>query len=271
MSISILAGSIVVEQFGSIRVTDDGLLSVYDLIDVCAEYGSRKSRYEAWKRLVAEHSDLSSKIGHFKFEGRAQKETPVCNKETALEILGLLPGATGRKYRQLAAKLVLSYLESPDQLAKAAIARTEAIAPDKLDDIIATAQEAKNRVDGVNARKSYTERLKERGKDDYATATNTVYDAMFGLRAKDIKRLATGDEKAKGSARDYLKDRAIKMLELIEGLAADVSSDTGEDVVELAARTANQMTGNLDESVMKRLKDFRDKPLTPGKARKILN
>ncbi len=40
-------------------------------------------KYEAWKRLCKEHSEVSSKIGHFKFEGRGQKETPVCDKEAA--------------------------------------------------------------------------------------------------------------------------------------------------------------------------------------------
>ena len=66
---------------------------------------------------------MGNSIHYFKFEGRGQKETPVINRETALYIIGLLPGVAGKKYREMAAKLVSTYLENPDQLAKAAIDR----------------------------------------------------------------------------------------------------------------------------------------------------
>ncbi len=269
MSISIVASGLMVDTFGTIRINKDGLISVFDLIQVCAEFKGQDSKYMVWIKLTERFPEVLSKVEDFKFQGKGQKNTPVCTKETALEIIGLLPGATGKKYRALAAKLVLAYLENPAQLAENVIARTEVVSPEKLDNLAAQIKEAQHRVKGIESRKSFTDVVNDQGRHHYWKATDEVYDSMIGLRAKDIKKLATGNDKAKGSARSYLKDHAIRMLELIEGLAADVAADTGEDVVELAKECANQSTANLNPLFKNKLTDFRTEPLTPNKARKI--
>lgn len=118
--ISLAQESIVLDEFGDIRVTADGHLSVYDLIRVI---GGQKDPYNAWKRLIKEFPAVLTFCQDWKFKGERQRKTPVVNKEAALKIVGLLPGTVGDKYRDAAAKLVLTYLENPDQLAKAAIDR----------------------------------------------------------------------------------------------------------------------------------------------------
>lgn len=55
--------------------------------------------------------------------GGAAKATPSTNKEGALYIIGLLPGAVGQKYREEAAKLFLSYLDDPAKLGQIAVDR----------------------------------------------------------------------------------------------------------------------------------------------------
>ncbi len=269
MSISIVSGSLVVDKFGGVRVTEDGRLSVFDFISVCAESTDRKYPHYTWNRLTVRFPDLTAKCSHFKFTGRAQKETPVCDKQTALEILGLLPSATGKKYRELAAELVRTYLENPEQLAEAAIARVESVCPEKLDNLAVSIKEAQHRVNGIIERNDFTAVCKLQGVKDYAQATNKIYHAALGVSAKEIKQAATGDGKASGSARSYLKDHAIRLLEWVEGLAADVALDTDESVVDLAERFANQATCQLEQNAKSKLKEYREKPLTPSKARKL--
>lgn len=110
------------ESHGNIRITSDGKLSVYDLIKAV---GGRKNPYQALKRIEKEHPEVLPKWEIFKFPGRRQQNTPVAGKEDSLYLLGLLPGAVGKSYREAAAKLVLAYLESPAELASAAIKRIE--------------------------------------------------------------------------------------------------------------------------------------------------
>ena len=183
MSISIVSGSIMVDEFGGVRVTEDGRLSVFDLIAVCAESTDRKYPHYTWNRLTVRFPDLTAKCGHFKFKGRAQKETPVVNKETALEILGLLPGATGRKYREIAAKLVLAYLQNPESLADLAVERMEQIGD------IEGLERHKARVDGKVKRIQFTDSLRDRGVkgNQYATITNEMTKETLGMSATEIK------------------------------------------------------------------------------------
>lgn len=95
-------------SYGEIRVTDDEQFSVYDLIQVV---GGQKDPYNVWKRLCVEYPELLTMCQDFKFSGRGQRETPVTSKAGLLHIIGLLPGAVGRSYREEAAKLMLAKIE----------------------------------------------------------------------------------------------------------------------------------------------------------------
>lgn len=114
-----------IKDHGDIRITEGGDVSVFDLVRLCSESKSRQYPHYTWKRLAESFPEVLSKTRHCKFPGRRQRETPVISKEDALYLLGLLPGAMGKSYREAAAKLVLAYLESPAELASAAIKRIE--------------------------------------------------------------------------------------------------------------------------------------------------
>jgi hypothetical protein len=108
------AAIIIPELNGAkIRRTPDGKFSVYDLIRIS---GGKKGEYKVWERLCKEHSEVVTKCQDFKFEGKGQRNTPVANLENCLYILGLLPGACGKSYREKAANLVRRYIEGDADL-----------------------------------------------------------------------------------------------------------------------------------------------------------
>lgn len=99
--------------YGEIRKTEDELFSVYDVIQVV---GGQKDPYNTWKRLSIEYPEVLTKCQDFQFPGKGQRKTPISTKENVLYIIGLLPGTVGRSYREDAAKLVMSKLNSEIQL-----------------------------------------------------------------------------------------------------------------------------------------------------------
>lgn len=96
-----------------IRKTEDGCFSVYDLIRIA---GGKKGERKVWERLCKDHPELVTKCHNFKFPGKGQRNTPVANLENCLYILGLLPGACGKSYREKAANLVRRYIEGDAEL-----------------------------------------------------------------------------------------------------------------------------------------------------------
>jgi hypothetical protein len=98
----------------SLRRTEDGRFSIYDLIRVA---GGKKNPHDAWKALCAQYSDCLGKTESVKIgEGKAAKVTPVSTVENCLYILGLLPGICGKSYRETAASLVRRYIEGDADL-----------------------------------------------------------------------------------------------------------------------------------------------------------
>ena len=80
--------------------------------------GGQKNPKQVWLRLTESHPEVVGKCDNLKFPGSGQRETPVAkDKEAAYYILGLLPGAVGRRYREHAAKVFTQFLENPGQLA----------------------------------------------------------------------------------------------------------------------------------------------------------
>lgn len=92
----------------TVRQKEDGKASVLDLIrNAITGRGERK----VWQRLKEQHPELEGLVERVTFLTRdGQRErtsTPVVDLEGWLQILALLPGAAGKKYRQLAADLVV--------------------------------------------------------------------------------------------------------------------------------------------------------------------
>jgi len=125
-SIKILDPIVFEDQ--QIRRTADGGVAVFDLIGVV---GGQINPRKDWERLSRRYPEVVAKCYNLKFPGRGQRETPVAPKNVALEILGLLPGTAGDKYRAEAAQLVLAWYEAPADLAIAAIDRIDNAADSK--------------------------------------------------------------------------------------------------------------------------------------------
>lgn len=92
----------------TVRQTEDGKASVLDLIrNAITGRGERK----VWQRLKEQYPELEGLTERVTFLTRdGQRErtsTPVVDLEGWLQILALLPGAAGKKYRQAAADLVV--------------------------------------------------------------------------------------------------------------------------------------------------------------------
>jgi hypothetical protein len=195
-----------------IRTTNDGRISLFDFIRVV---GGQKSPHEVWKRLCEQYPEYSHILSDYSFGGKggAAKKTIVITKEETLQILGTLPGVAGKKYRQEAAKLVLAFLDAPEELAVAAF--------DRITDKKKIAQ-TQARIDGIAARKLETNAFQESGLVtqgwQYGSLTNATYEGLLGSDAKTLK-IEMG-LKAKESLRDNLDDVSLAAIRLSELVAA---------------------------------------------------
>ncbi|MFG6094349.1 hypothetical protein SPB21_03825 [Leptothoe sp. ISB3NOV94-8A] len=198
--------TIVPELGAKIRRTEDGRCSVYDLIGAAGKGSPR----EVWKRLVATYPEVVAFCDDFKFPGRGQKKTPVVDLQGWLQILGLLPGAMGKKYREEAAQLVTRYIQGDATLALDVIDRNED--PEELKRI---EKRAKSKV----TRKLFTATLAQHGVEGrgYADCTNNLYVGLHGGTAKQLAK-SRGLTK-KDSLRDNMTASEIGQIDFAEDLA----------------------------------------------------
>lgn len=71
----------------SIRVTESGQLSVYDVL---IAFGAAKNPRQVWIGVVKAYPEILEKTGTHKFAGRGQHNTPVATEAVILEILAIL-------------------------------------------------------------------------------------------------------------------------------------------------------------------------------------
>ena len=90
----------------AIRVTEDGLFSVFDVLVAFGVADKKQNAQVVHNRIVASNSEVSTFCSNFKFPGRGQRETPVANEEGIYQILMLCPGKRGAEFRGWAAKIV---------------------------------------------------------------------------------------------------------------------------------------------------------------------
>jgi hypothetical protein len=194
----------------NVRVTPDRSTSVFDFIRVV---GGQKNPRTTFDRLCKTHPEVVRFCDNWKFPGARQRDTPVAGREGILQILGLLPGAVGRKYRAEAAKLVLAFYEAPEELAVAAFDRITD--PKKI-------QKTKARIDGIVIRKLETNAFADTGLItkhwQYGDLTNATYQGLLGGTAKELK--AQKGLKPKDSLRDSLDDVSLAAISLSELVAA---------------------------------------------------
>jgi len=189
-----------------IRVTADGRYSVYDVIRFCGCKGERK----VWERLAERYSEVVTFCHNFKFAGKGQRETPVASREGILQIIGLLPGAVGRSYRESAAKVFIAFLDASPELAESVIDRAK---PEDL-------QKIEKRLRSKKIRVSFACTLFDHGVEEewqFAACTNAIYQPVLGADAKTLKE-QRGLAK-KDSLRDNLASIELTAVMLAEELA----------------------------------------------------
>jgi hypothetical protein len=225
--------ALIAYQEEGIRVTPDRKTSVYDFIRVVG--GSSQPR-KVFQRLAEQYPEAVTLCHSFKFSGRGQQPTPVAGKEGILQILGLLPGAVGRRYRAEAAKLVLAFYEAPEELAIAAFDRIT----DKK-----TIQRTQARIDGIAIRRLETNAFANTGLItehwQYAALTNATYQGLLGGTAKELRERK--GLKPKENLRDTLDDVSLAAISLSELVAAKKSSaaKTFDELRELTRAQAERV------------------------------
>jgi hypothetical protein len=226
---------------GAIRISQSGQPSVFDMIKVL---GGQKNPRDAWQRLVESHPEVVGKCDNLRFPGPGQRDTPVAKaKEDAYYILGLLPGAVGRKYREQAAKLFTRFLEDPAGLV---LDLADGLSEDE-------AKRLEARLAGKRTRHSFTDVLKEFGvvKQGYAHCTNAVYVPILGADARQLK-VRISEEKGiavKGvNPRDHMTIQELTDVETAERVAAGQlrrSTVGGNAGVERLVRKSAEYTRRL--------------------------
>jgi hypothetical protein len=225
----------------TIRVTPTGQPSVFDMIRVL---GGQKNPRDVWERLTESHPEVVGKCDNLKFPGRGQRETPVARtKEDAYVILGLLPGAVGRKYREDAARLFVAYLDNPAGLANSLVDRLSENEKERLE----------ARLNGKRTRSCLSDNLKEAGVHTwgYGLCTNAIYEPVLGTDAKTLKQQtaeSTGLPLARVNPRDHMSIKQLNDVETAERVASGQikrSGAYGNHPVERVVRRSAEFTRQL--------------------------
>lgn len=169
--------NIALHEFGGeIRCTEAGQPSVFDMIRVI---GGKKDSRKTWKRLCEQHPEVVAKCHGFKFPGRGQQVTPVASdKEAAYYILGLLPGAAGKTYREQAANLFVRYLNADTSLAADIVSRSEDV-----EGVQTVARVAASQADYLDSHKGVHRELAARGCEGFHHATvNSYNNRLAGVK-----------------------------------------------------------------------------------------
>ena len=188
----------------SIRATQDGRFSVYDVLVAFGVSKDHKRAQEVLKRISDKHFEVSAFCGNFKFPGRGQRETPITDEEGMYQILMLCPGQRGAEFRKWAAGI----LADPNKAMSLAVRKylNQGKSPEWIH----------GRLEGILTRKQFTDILKEHGVTGlgYAACTDAINVGLFGKPAKELK-----EERGVIRTRDGLDEVEVAALGLTEALA----------------------------------------------------
>jgi hypothetical protein len=97
---------------GVIRVNDKQQFSVFDIIEkIAGKEGQRK----VWERVTERYPEVVTNCHYFQFPGQGQRETPVADMATTIEIIWLLPGEFSDKMRRVGAEIVSTIVQQKDE------------------------------------------------------------------------------------------------------------------------------------------------------------
>lgn len=200
----------------NVRVTPDGRVSVYDFIKVV---GQQKSPWVVWNRICKGYPEVLTKCKNFKFPGKGQRKTPVISRAGVIELMQVLPGEVGAKFRRETAQLIIRYLDGDVSLADEVVDR--AAAKGKHEDIERHIARSK----GIVARKQFTSACKRHGVygPGYSQVTNAIYHGCFNKSAKELR-------KERGlKPKQNFREHGAETSELIAFSAIEIASANGLD------------------------------------------
>ena len=161
----------------TIRITEDGKVSVIDVIKEVTGY-SGNTASKTLERMKTDSPDISTNLSLNTF-GRG-RPTPVADRKTIVNIMQMLPGIAGDKFRAATAELVLKYLDADINLAADIADRSSEEEQKWLE----------ARLRGKSTRNTYTRTLQRHGvhDDGYAKCTDAINVPILGARASVVKK-----------------------------------------------------------------------------------
>jgi hypothetical protein len=163
----------------------------------------------------------------------------VAGKEGILQILSILPGEVGTKYRQEAAKLVLAFLEAPAELAIAAIDRI-----DNESDL----KRVQARVEAKISNKNLNAAIQSAGGSCFAAVANINNIAILGGNAKQIQ-VARGVKKTRDGL-SAAELSALNLTQIYEQQAIESSPDRGDNKILAKCKTIADIMATAQKSIL---------------------
>ncbi len=200
--------------------------SIIDVIEILT--GSDRPR-KYWNdlktKLKTEGSEVSEKIGQLKMlsEDGKMRETDVASTQTTLRIIQSIPSPKAEPFKQRLAKVGYERIQEIDD---------PELAMQRMRELYEKKWYPKNRIQkrerGIAVRHTLTDERKERGikeNREYAILTDEIYQAAFGMTAKEYKEYKWIE---KENLRDHMND-----LELIFTMLGEASTKEIMDVYDI--------------------------------------
>lgn len=196
---------------------EDWYFSVVDIIEILTETERpRKYWNDLKKKLAAEGSELSEKIGQLKLAAADGKmrETDVLSTKNVLRLVQSIPSPKAEPFKMWLAQIGAERLDEIADPEKAIIRGADFYRAKGY-----TENWINQRLQTIEMRKELTDEWKARGieqEKDYAILTNEMTKAWSGLSVKEYKNL-------KGLKKENLRDNMTN-IELVLNMLAEVTT-----------------------------------------------
>ncbi len=196
---------------------EDWLFSVVDVVEVLSGSSQQRKYWNDLKRkLKAEGSELSEKIGHLKLVAQDGKlrETDVLNTKGILRLVQSIPSKKAEPFKMWLAQVGSERL---DEIADPQKAIDRAVQTYR--DKCYPEEWITQRMMTIKMRKELTDEWQNRGitkEQDYAILTNEMTKAWSGLSVQEYKKL-------KGIKKENLRDNMTN-IELVLNMLAEVTT-----------------------------------------------
>ena len=84
-------------------------ISAIDVVSFVTKHNSHQAAHTL-QRLLDDYPEVASRMTHFKFSGRGQRDTPVTDAYGITEVVMLLRGKAAANARQTCASVLVRYL-----------------------------------------------------------------------------------------------------------------------------------------------------------------